>query len=137
VRLAYGQAQALGGRRDEALTTFDALSRDFPDSPFAHLGRFYASALRGDRAGAAQNMTTEVEAVLGGDAQYSWFIADAYALADDRESAVKWLERAASLGFINYPLLADRDPFLQPLRAEPAFKTLLGDIKHQWEHFTV
>jgi non-specific serine/threonine protein kinase len=137
VRLAYGQTLALGGRRDEALPIFDALSRDFPESPFAHLGRFYAGALRGEGAGAAQSITTEVETALGGDAQYCWFLADAYALADQRDAAITWLERAASLGFINYPLLAERDPFLQPLRSEPAFTSLIGDIKERWESFSV
>jgi eukaryotic-like serine/threonine-protein kinase len=137
VRLAYGQILALGGRPGDALPIFDALSRDFPESPFAHLGGSYAAALRGDRDGARRSLTPEVQTVLGGDAQYSWFLAQCYALVDDRASAIQWLEHAASLGFINYPLLADIDPFLAPLRGEPAFASLIGDIKQRWESFTV
>jgi predicted Zn-dependent protease len=137
VRLAYGQILALGGRPGDALPIFDALSRDFPESPFAHLGGSYAAALRGDRDGARRSLTSEVQTVLGGDAQYSWFLAQCYALIDDRAAAIQWLEHAASLGFINYPLLAAIDPFLAPLRGEPGFLSLIGDIKQRWESFTV
>ncbi|HTI40478.1 MAG TPA: protein kinase [Vicinamibacterales bacterium] len=129
VRLAYGQALALGGRKPEALAIFDSLARDFPDSPFAQLGQFYADS--------THHLTPDVEAVLGGDAQYCWFVADAYAVAGEHESAINWLGRAASLGFINYPLLAEHDPLLKPLRGVPRFEALLGEIGERWEHFAV
>jgi non-specific serine/threonine protein kinase len=137
VRLAYGQTLALGGRVGAALPIFDALSRDLPESPFAHLGQFYANALRGDTAAARQSVTAEVESILAADPQYSWFLAQCYALIDDRPCALDWLDRAATLGFINYPLLAHRDPFLEPLRGEPAFQALISKVKQQWESFTV
>ena len=137
VRLAYGQTLALGGRVEDALPIFDALLRDLPESPFAHLGQFYASAFRGDRDAARRSITPEVQEVLGSDPQYSWFLAECYALIDDRPSAIQWLDRAATLGFINYPLLAERDPFLAPLRSEPAFQTLIAGVKQQWESFNV
>ena len=137
VRLAYGQTLAIGDRVSDALAIFDALARDFADSPFAHLGRFYASVLRGDHEAAARSVTPEVEATLGGDAQYCWFLAECYALAGDSASAIRWLQQAASLGFINYPLLAERDPFLASLRDEPAFRSLIADVQRRWESFTV
>ena len=78
-----------------------------------------------------------IEATLGGDAQYCWFLAECYALAGDAASAIRWLQRAVSLGFINYPLLAERDPFLASLRDEPAFGSLIADVHRRWEGFTV
>ena len=137
VRLAYGQTLALGHRTDDALTVFAALARDFPDSPFTHLGLFYASALRGDVTAASRSISPEVEATLGGDAQYCWFLAECYALANDAAASIRWLERAVSLGFINYPLLAERDPFLASIRKEPAFTSLINDVQRRWESFTV
>jgi hypothetical protein len=122
---------------DAALPIFDALVRDLPESPFAQLAKFYASAFRGDRDAARGSITPEVQAILGSDPQYSWFLAECYALIDDRRCAVDWLTRAASLGFINYPLLAERDPLLAPLRGEPAFQELIAGVKQQWESFTV
>jgi non-specific serine/threonine protein kinase len=137
VRLAYGQTLALGGRVNDALPIFDALSRDLPESPFAHVGQFYACALRGERDAAKRSITPEVEEILGADPQYSWFLAQCYALVDDRPHALGWLDRATTLGFINYPLLAHRDPFLESLRGEPAFQALIADVKQKWESFTV
>jgi non-specific serine/threonine protein kinase len=137
VRLAYGQTLALGGRVDEALPIFDALVRDLPDSPFAQLAAFYACAFRGDREAARASVTPQVQAVLGSDPQYSWFLAECYAVIDDRHCALEWLDRAASRGFINYPLLAERDPLLESLRGEPAFQELIAGVKRQWESFTV
>jgi hypothetical protein len=137
VRLAYGQTLALGGRIDDSLPIFDALVRDLPDSPFAQLASFYASAFRGDHATARASVTPEVQEVFGSDPQYSWFLSECYALIDDRPGAIDWLTRAASRGFINYPLLAERDPFLAPLRGEPAFQELIAGVKRQWESFTV
>jgi non-specific serine/threonine protein kinase len=133
----YGQTLALGGRVDEALPIFDALVRDLPDSPFAQLAGFYACAFRGNREAARASVTPEVQAVLGSDPQYSWFLAECYAVIDDRHCALEWLDRAASRGFINYPLLAERDPLLEPLRGEPAFQELIAGVKRQWESFTV
>ena len=137
VRLAYGQTLALGGRVADAMPIFEALARDLGDSPFAHLGLFYANALRGDTAAARQSVTADVESILGADPQYSWFLAQCYSLIDDKACAIQWLERAASLGFINYPLLARRDPLLEPLRNEPSFQQLIGRVKLQWESFAV
>jgi non-specific serine/threonine protein kinase len=137
VRLAYGQILALGGRVDEALPIFDALARDLPASPFAQLGQFYAHAFRGDRDAARRSMTPAVQQVLGSDPQYSWFLAECYALIDDRPAALDWLNRATALGFINYPLLAETDPFLAPLRSDPTFQKLIADVKGRWESFTV
>jgi serine/threonine protein kinase len=137
VRLAYGQVLALGGKTDQALDVFEALNRDMPESPFANLGQFYAAALRGERQRARESVTPEVEGLLGADPQYSWFLAQCYALIDDRDRAIDWIRRAADLGFINYPLLAERDPFLATLRSEPAFKPLIEDIRRRWEAFVI
>jgi serine/threonine protein kinase len=137
VRLAYGQTLALGGRVNDAVSIFDALARDLLESPFAQLAKFYAAAFRDDREGARSSMTPEAQAVFGSDPQYSWFLAECYALIDDRPCAIDWLDRAASRGFINYPLLAERDPLLAPLRGEPAFQALIAGVKQQWESFTV
>ena len=111
--------------------------RDLPESPFAQLAKFYASAFRHDPDAARSSITPEVQAVFGSDPQYSWFLAECYALIDDRCGAIDWLRRAASLGFINYPLLAERDPLLATLRGEPAFQELIAGVKLQWESFTV
>jgi hypothetical protein len=53
------------------------------------------------------------------------------------EEALKWLERAVELGFINYPFIAHIDPFFESLRRDLRSRDLLGRIKHEWESFEV
>jgi len=56
-----------------------------------------------------------------------------HAMIDARDEALEWLRRAIRRGFINYPMLAEHDPFLRRLRGELRFARLLDDVKRQWE----
>ena len=64
-------------------------------------------------------------------------IAGWYTLLDDKESALKYIERIHEKGLINYPLLAEYDPLLENIRDEPRFKKLLQTVKKEWENFEV
>jgi len=65
-------------------------------------------------------------------------MGDCYALLDKKEEAIDWLEHAAlNRGFINYPLLAEKDPFLANIRSEPRFQKLMERVKKEWEEFEV
>ncbi|MFC2166091.1 hypothetical protein ACFLT2_13980, partial [Acidobacteriota bacterium] len=62
---------------------------------------------------------------------------ECFALLDERNVAMDWLEHAVNRGFINYPLLSEHDPFLVNIRGEPRFKKLMERVKHEWENFEV
>jgi hypothetical protein len=66
-----------------------------------------------------------------------WFIADFYALIDEKEESLKWLERAVEWGLINYPFLSEIDPFLENIRGEERFMKLMKSVKYAWENFKV
>ncbi len=53
------------------------------------------------------------------------------------EEAFKWLNHAVSKGFVNYPILNEKDPFLENIRGEPRFKKLMEKVKYEWENFEV
>jgi eukaryotic-like serine/threonine-protein kinase len=57
------------------------------------------------------------------------------ALLGEKKESMDWLENAVNRGFINYPLLAVKDPFLANIRGEPRFKKLMERVKYEWEHF--
>jgi non-specific serine/threonine protein kinase len=69
------------------------------------------------------------------DPYYSYWATAIYALLDKRTEALDWLENAVDRGFINYPFLAEKDPFLANIRSEERFRKLMERVKFEWDHF--
>jgi hypothetical protein len=38
---------------------------------------------------------------------------------------------------VNYPYMANHDPFLANIRGERRFQNLMDRVKYEWEHFEV
>ena len=70
---------------------------------------------------------------------FSYFIAEIYALLDEKEKAMDWIENSVSRGGIgfNYPFINHYDPFFINVRGEERFKKLMEKVKYEWEHFEV
>jgi non-specific serine/threonine protein kinase len=135
VRCLYGQALALAGERAEARRLFAALADESPESFFGGLARLYERALSCDRAGVEAAADEKLRAAAAADPLYAWSVAEAFALVDDRAEAVAWLERGVERGLLNYPLLAEHDPLLAGLRADPAFAALMQKVEARWRAF--
>ena len=65
----------------------------------------------------------------------SYNIASAYALMNEPEQAMKWLQVTADEGFPNYPLF-EGDAQLDNLRKDPRFIAFMAQQKQQWEQFS-
>ena len=61
-------------------------------------------------------------------------IASAYALMNEPDQAMKWLQATADEGFPNFPLL-EGDARLDNLRKDPRFIAFMAQQKQQWEQF--
>lgn len=61
-------------------------------------------------------------------------IATTYAMMNERDSAMKWLEAAADDGFPCYPFF-EIDPGLNNLRQDPRFLVFMKGLKEQWETY--
>jgi len=135
IRSMYGQVLALSGDRERGREVLAALHADLPEHFFGRLSRLYMLALDGDR----ESLLTEMDETICGAAEvdpfYSWNLAECCALVGEKEEAVAWLERASKRGFINYPLLAEKDPFLDSLRGYEPFEELMVEVKERWEAF--
>jgi len=71
------------------------------------------------------------------DLQYSYHFATFYSYLGEKEKSLEFLENAVNRGFINYPLIAEIDPFLENIRNEERFKKLMERVKYEWENFEV
>ena len=60
-----------------------------------------------------------------------------YAMLEDKEHTLEWIETAINHVLINFPFFNRYDPFLAKLHGEPRFKKLMKRVKYEWEHFEV
>jgi len=93
---------------------------------------FLKNALEGNAELALSHATPEMERAIRSD-HFTRTIADGYALIGRRADAVRWIRIAIDCGFINYPCLAQHDPFLSSVRTDPGFQELMDGLKVRWE----
>jgi TolB-like protein len=134
-RMVHALMLAANGGREEAVTRLDAVAQDTPLMAWTRLAPAMACALRGDRVGLLRLMTPELRAAAMWDDIFSWWTADCFALVDEREAALDFLERAVDFGVINYPFLAQHEPFLANIRGEPRFARLMERVRRAWDAF--
>lgn len=132
-----GQALALDGKIDEAISQFGLLKELSGDHYFSKLGSVMIAALRGDREAAESYIDAAFEEQTAVDAYYPWMLAECYALLNNVERAITWLEVAVKKGFLNYPMLGRWDPLLANLRGHASFVALLKHTRELWERFEV
>ena len=122
---------------EEAKALLDPWSKEVPDNAMPMMNVFLLHALRGDLTLALQSVTERWESQAWQDYWAPFIMAEGYALLGQTAEALRWLEHAIDKGWINYPLLADIDPFLANIRGEPRFQKLMQRVKYEWEHFEV
>jgi hypothetical protein len=79
----------------------------------------------------------DMRRTLRRDPVWSYYYASFSALGGLDEVALDWLENTIDQGFINYPLLAEHDPFLKRLRGNGRYDALMESVKREWESFEI
>jgi TolB-like protein len=134
-RLFFAWILVLNRRHDEV----NSLLKSFPpgqrDTLPARLSFFLANAAMGNFQKAEAELTPQIEAIARATDVFPRFLAQGFALAGARQSALQWLQVAIDRGFINYPFLSEHDPSFEALRGDCKFKALLETAKHRWERF--
>jgi len=80
-------------------------------------------------------MSREIEGVATAPDLFPRILAQGYALAGMPDHALGWLTIAVDRGFINYPFLAEHDPFFSGLRGDPRFQQIAEAVRGRWERF--
>jgi tetratricopeptide (TPR) repeat protein len=122
---------------EEAEALLDPWSKEVPDNAMPMMNVFLLHALRGDLTLALQSVTERWKSQAWQDYWAPFTMAEGYALLGQTAEALRWLEHAIDKGWINYPLLAEVDPWLANIRTDPQFKKLIERVKYEWEHFEV
>ncbi|QQS45828.1 MAG: protein kinase [Acidobacteriota bacterium] len=86
----------------------------------------------GEHEKARALITENVREVAAADHDVAIWLASFYAMENNRDEAIAWVQRAINLGNENYPLFADNDR-LDNLRCDLRFIDLMNDLKKKWE----
>jgi len=135
IKFAYGLSLAYLGEHEQAGAVFGELAREQPGTVFSNIGLSMKHGFEGNRAEAMSFLETTSEGPSRHDFQYACWVAECYALIDEREAALDWLERDVQLGMVNHPYLSKHSPFFAKLRNEPRFQQLMARLKVEWERF--
>jgi serine/threonine protein kinase/cytochrome c-type biogenesis protein CcmH/NrfG len=131
----YALTLAYNNSFDEAFSIIDQSAKVDPNNVLSKFGLLLKYGLLKDRERAFQIMTPDFRKTCQRDGVWSYFVADAFALLDEKKEALDWLENAVNRGFINYPFINTYDSFLANIRGEERFKKLMERVKYEWEHF--
>ncbi len=122
---------------DRAFAVIDQSAKATPDNVVSKLGLILKYGAKKDKESLFNLITPELERTIRQDSLHCFFTAISLAMLDAKEETLDWLEHAEERGFINYPSLAGKDPFLAKIRGEPRFQKLMERVKYEWEHFEV
>jgi tetratricopeptide (TPR) repeat protein len=125
------------GNRERAMRDFDRVYDLDPTLLPANVGKALSYDIQGKRQqGLALLRETEHRIVERGvgDAESLYKVAQAYAVLDDKISALRVFRRTIEGGFFPYPYF-ERDPLLQNIRNEPEFKQLMKQARERYEQF--
>jgi TolB-like protein len=131
----YALGLASNQRFEEACSLVDEHSQRESEDWALRRALILCSAIEGETREMDALLSPEFTKTMKRDPQYSWQIASFYALAGEKVKALDWLENAVDRGFINYPFLAEYDPFLESIRNEDRFQRLMERVRYEWEHF--
>ncbi len=79
-------------------------------------------------------MSEETRSYFWNDPEFPWFAAAGYALRNDKEESLRWLERTVERDWFNYPVWKN-DPLMDNVRGEPRYQELMAVVKEKWENF--
>ena len=126
-----GQAYYYSGQREMAEEILGPLQGATPGDRRAQA--ILASYL------AARGKAAEARAIVDGlanrgfmDHHMAYAIGETYAHLGNADTALQWLEKAATTGFPCYPWY-ERDPMLEPLRRHGGFQRFLISLRNSWE----
>jgi TolB-like protein len=133
IAFMHALALAASGRLADALAVVDAIERALPDDKVTWLSRAAGWALRGQGGQLEASVTPERLAWASADPHYTLTLAECFALAGRHDDAFDWLERMLRTGAAPYPFIAEKDPFLSPLRQHSRWPALMARLKQASE----
>lgn len=129
---ALGYVLLRNGRVDEASEVIGDLQARHPDAIMAKLGCALLSGVCGKREAARAAVTSELRAAAQKSELLSREITHSLALAGETDDALDWLENTVRIGNINYPFWAQHNRWVDSIRGDRRFDTIMRDVEREW-----
>ncbi|MCY7351379.1 MAG: hypothetical protein LH606_12045 [Cytophagaceae bacterium] len=136
-RFNYSWALAMNNEIKESVEVLDKMIVDAPHSTFGKFALFFKSALTGNRESALKYATNELKGEAAAIDYFTLNMAWGYALIDEKDEAVKWLNKSLDFGYSIYPLMLKWETFHRVLSDHPGFQAYMQEIKKRSEQFIV
>ncbi len=135
IRYSRASALAAAGRKEEAGRLLESLELGEDFEIWRHSALLLKFALKGEKERLPEVLRPQLVRLAELDACTAISIAEFHALAGDSETALIWLEKAISRGYLNYPFLSRHGFLFSTLRGDLRFEKLVQRVKHEWENF--
>ena len=133
----YASTMVYLGQLDSACKIIDQSIPKTPNNAFTKLGQLLKCAITKNKEEASRLMSPDFRNTCIRDCTFSHHLAGIYSLMGEKDEALDWIENAFDHYFINWPLLAEKDLWLENIRGEERFKNLMKRVKYEWENFEV
>lgn len=102
-----------------------------------HFGRFFKSAILGNKEEALSSVNPQLVAQAKWAANMCFQMASVYSILKEKKEMLYWIDLGMKKGFINYAVYAFFDPVFESFRSDPEFKQLLSEMKAKKEQLEV
>ncbi len=133
----YAIALVYNKRHEEAFQIIEEMVKKDSDNAIVRIGCLLKYCLQGERDKVFQVLTPDFRKTCLRDPTFCHHLSGIFSLLNEKNEALQWVENAINVGFLNYPMLAELDPFLENIRSEGRFKKLMERVKYEWENFEV
>ncbi|MFH0761355.1 MAG: hypothetical protein V2A67_07610 [Bacteroidota bacterium] len=137
LKFSYAYCLAYNKSYKKAYELFDEAAIEGKDFYVGSLSKFVKHAFRNEKAKALMSVTQELKKKSENDFEIAWQMAECYSMMNEKRLALDCIEYAINRGVINYPFLAEKNPYLLNIRGEERFKKLMERVKNEWENFKV
>ena len=119
-----------------SIQILNSIIEETPALIFAKFALFLKSAMRGDKVSALKYATEELQSGAALIDYFTLYMAYAYALIDEKEETLKWLNKMLfRFGQCPYPLLLKMEIFHQVLKDHDGFPVFMKEAKKRSEEF--
>jgi non-specific serine/threonine protein kinase len=124
-------------RVEEASPFVEANVRESPENPYSYANLALLRALQRRAREAEENVALGLQRFRWKNRNYHHFtyqLARVYAQLGNAPEAARWLEETVAWGYPGHPIFST-DSFLDPVRESTPVRTILSNVKAQWEQY--